>query len=94
VAVAVAVAEGLGVAVAVGLGVGVEVRVWVAVALAVAVAVSLSLPAATDPPFPPSSVRSQTPSAANTIPRMPRPVHPMAWRAGVLKDDWSQFMHA
>jgi len=94
VAVAVAVADGLGVAVADGFGV--EVRVCVAVALGVAVAVAgvSSRPAATVPVLPPLSVRNHTPSAANTIPRIPSPVHPMAWRAGVLKNDWSQFMLA
>jgi hypothetical protein len=80
--------------VAVAVGLGVAVRVGVAVALAVAVGVWLSRLATTVPPFPPSVVRNHTPSAANTIPRMPSPVHPRAWRAGVLKNDWSQSMHA
>ncbi|HML97659.1 MAG TPA: hypothetical protein PKD75_04210 [Tepidiformaceae bacterium] len=91
-----AVADGLADGVAVTLGVRVAVRAAVGLGVAVAATVGVRPPLAATipPPSLPSPLRNHTPMAANTIPRMPSPVHPMAWRAGVLKNDCSQFMHA
>lgn len=85
--VAVAVGDGLadGVAVAPGVRTAVGVAVGLGVAVVVAAGVRSPLAVTRPLPLPPSPVSSQTPMAANTIPRIPSPVHPRAWRAGVLK---------